>query len=878
MIRKRQKFKIKINVSFNKAIARRFHRTEYYKAMADDVKILPYKEREKKKFSGVRERSVSDSIDYFKTVDYTKYWKILLGIHKTRLRMVSKQVPHRKAGQLMSILSNVNFLATCYQTVKRKKGAMTLAKEIPPKQLKTRKQDQIQLIKKTVNSPDGMNLNIFKITSQLIKEGRYPWGISRRILIPKPGTKDVMRPITIPPFMDRVVQEGIRRILESIYEPLFEKMNRSFGFRPNKGVHDAIYGLSRQDNWNLSTAIEGDIKSAYDKVNRKILVQFLSQEIEDHKFLGLIKKRLRYTFFDTSKKKYISEKEGIPQGGIDSPYLWNIYMYKFDLFIAAYMQKLLEEKNQKLKTGIYKERLDGSLVTSQHNIRRNRNFTQSYEEGRVLRRALTKKIGKLKINDVSPLEWENICKQIGIDKKTPMEADTIASARYELIKQVRLLRHNRNKEATVATKRSNLKYYYTRYADDWIILGNFDKPLAEKIKMDIKDYLAKELHATLSLEKTLITNIKQKPAKFLGFEFYIRNKYKITKSLRKCTNGSQRIIISRVNNTRIVFRPDQQRMINRFFMENFCNNKGFPISIPWLSTLETYAIIERFNSIIRGLANYYTEWITYPSTLNRWLYILKYSCLKTLAQKYNTTISKVFKRFGIRTQTQHTVSYGVTLKFLRGPLAKEWRLITAKEAKDKALLLQRHKSISETFEMIERGDYLTNYQYPTKEGRMPRVMDKDFLQNINWVSRRTMASLSLPCTLCGETENVEMHHIKHVRKTSYNEIDNNKPWVKLLSLKNRKQIPVCFDCHRHVIHGGNYTGPRLYDIAPSISNSPKGIQIKIFDGRQVNIENFVKPGLFYGSKTLESRGWKPPVKKGDPDNTRYKDLSDDEEY
>jgi hypothetical protein len=120
----------------------------------------------------------------------------------------------------------------------------------------------------------------------------------------------------------------------------------------------------------------------------------------------------------------------------------------------------------------------------------------------------------------------------------------------------------------------------------------------------------------------------------------------------------------------------------------------------------------------------------------------------------------------------------------------------------------------------------------------PRVMDTDFIEKINWYSRRTMASLGMPCTLCGETENVEMHHIKHVRKTSYNELDQKKPWLKLLSLKNRKQLPVCFQCHRYVIHGGKYLGPSLAYFAPIANEYSQGIQIRVYDGRQVDSEQY----------------------------------------
>jgi retron-type reverse transcriptase len=70
--------------------------------------------------------------------------------------------------------------------------------------------------------------------------------------------------------MDRVVQEAIRMSLEAIYEPWFELRTRAFGFRPRKGVQDAIGALTnRYFTTGLHMAIEGDISAAYDKVNTK---------------------------------------------------------------------------------------------------------------------------------------------------------------------------------------------------------------------------------------------------------------------------------------------------------------------------------------------------------------------------------------------------------------------------------------------------------------------------------------------------------------------------------------------------------------------------------------------------------------------------------
>ena len=79
----------------------------------------------------------------------------------------------------------------------------------------------------------------------------------------------------------------------------------------------------------MTHALEGDTKTASDRVNKEILIKILEERICDRKFLAMLKDRLNYIFFDTEKNQYITPIDRIPQGGIDSPYLFNIYFKKF---------------------------------------------------------------------------------------------------------------------------------------------------------------------------------------------------------------------------------------------------------------------------------------------------------------------------------------------------------------------------------------------------------------------------------------------------------------------------------------------------------------------------------------------------------------------
>jgi RNA-directed DNA polymerase len=137
---------------------------------------------------------------------------------------------------------------------------MSPSARIPQKEYNSLDKDQQDLIDHLFELPDGLSNETIDSISTLIKHNKYPWGCSRLIWIPKPGTTK-QRPLTIPPFVDRMVQEAIRMVLEAIFEPVFQRMNCSFGFRASNGVHEAMVSLAEPRNTNgLNKAIEGDIE------------------------------------------------------------------------------------------------------------------------------------------------------------------------------------------------------------------------------------------------------------------------------------------------------------------------------------------------------------------------------------------------------------------------------------------------------------------------------------------------------------------------------------------------------------------------------------------------------------------------------------------
>lgn len=104
----------------------------------------------------------------------------------------------------------------------------------------------------------------------------------------------------------------------------------------------------------------------------------------------------------------------------------------------------------------------------------------------------------------------------------------------------------------------------------------------------------------------------------------------------------------------------------------------------------------------------------------------------------------------------------------------------------------------------------------------------------------------MPCAYCGADVS-HQHHIKHIRKRSYRLIPDDESYKRVMALRNRKQIPLCQECHIKLVHGGKYNGPRLITLAPTR---------KFVDNRIIHIESFVKPGIEYSAKSLEEKGWK----------------------
>ena len=225
-----------------------------------------------------------------------------------------------KFERLYRILFNDEMYYIAYQHIYAKQGNMTKGVD-----------------GKTV---DGFSVSHIEQLIDTLKNETYQPKPSQRVYIPKKNGKK--RPLGIPSFTDKLLQEVVRMILEAIYEGSFEYT--SHGFRPQRSPQTALSSIQRSFN-GTKWFIEGDIKGFFDHINHEILIAILSERISDERFLRLIRKFLNAGYIED--QVFHKSYSGTPQGGIISPILANIYLDKFDKYIKAYIKHFNKGKRRK---------------------------------------------------------------------------------------------------------------------------------------------------------------------------------------------------------------------------------------------------------------------------------------------------------------------------------------------------------------------------------------------------------------------------------------------------------------------------------------------------------------------------------------------------
>lgn len=541
----------------------------------------------------------------------------------------------------------------------------------------------------TDDTADGFSEIYIENIIDALKNEMYQPKPVRRTYIKKSNGK--MRPLGLPVFTDKLIQEAIRMILEAIYEPIFS--DYSHGFRPARSCHTALAQIKKEFT-GARWFIEGDIKGCFDNINHAVLVEIINQKIKDARFLKLIRSFLKAGYMEDWK--YHETYSGCPQGGIISPILANIYLNELD----RHVMKIKKEFDVATKA----------------------RYTPEYTKLVGLRQRLHNKIKNSN----------------GIEREKLIEEYKTATA--QMLK-------------LPAKQCDDKKIKYVRYADDFLIAVNGNRQDCEKIKQELTEFISTTLKMELSQEKTLITH-SNTPARFLGYDVRVRRDQQIKpKGKFKTRSMNNKVELS------IPFKDKIEKFLfsNGIVKQRSDNGKLEPIHRPQLLNRTDLEIVTIYNAELRGICNYYGL----ASNFNKLIYfnyLMEYSCLKTLAGKHRSKVSKIRAMYKDGTG--------------------KWAIPYETKTGIKKMYFANYADC--------KGKKFTDI--------VPQTA-KNYSHDVTTLESRLKAKI---CEVCGCTENdrYEIHHVNKVKN-----LKGKSEWEKIMIAKRRKTIVVCHKCHMAIHHG-----------------------------------------------------------------------------
>jgi group II intron reverse transcriptase/maturase len=347
-----------------------------------------------------------------------------------RFSALSRLEKHQKARSLWALINERDLWAAAYQKLATSPFTLT----------------------RSGVTIDGYSMKILDALRNSVYYGTYKFGVTHRVFIPS-GLPQ-RRPLGVPEFRDRVVQEVIRSILECVFEPRFHPSNH--GFRPGRSQHTCMRQI-RRDFRGVKWFIEGDISKCFDKIiNHELIRKELEKHIQDKRFVSLITRGLRAKVL-MPDLKLDNFTIGTPQEGMCSPLLSNIALNKLDQFITRLKSRIDRGKRRK----------------------QNPDYIKAYGEVTYIKASF----GNSE-NSQNVLERRRYSQML----------------QYGAPKDLEFLRFN-----------------YVRYAHDFLIGITGPLALAERVRCLIIKFLKQKLKLKLNEEKILITRAKGNKVPFLGF-------------------------------------------------------------------------------------------------------------------------------------------------------------------------------------------------------------------------------------------------------------------------------------------------------------------------------------------------------------------------
>lgn len=466
-----------------------------------------------------------------------------------------------KANNLSAILSDPNFLISCWGHVRSDKG----------------------ILKSTFDgSINGIKKSWFLETAGKMRNGAYQFQVARSSHIFKPDS-DKQRLLTMQSSKDKIVQEGIRFLLEIIFESLSK--DSSYGWRSNKGCLMALNDIRKKCK-RCSWYLEGKIVQQSPTMNSDILMSIIKEKVDDQAFIDLLYKYIKLEHGENFKS-VPHMKIGVIQREILSPILANIFISPFDEWTENHLMPIFNTID------IHKK---------------NSEFVKKY-------------------NNQDSLKNKNI---------------RLALSMYP----------------------NNYKrMYYFRYADNFIIGVEGSKKDCFKLKTKINSFLQDKFNGVLGLEKTKITNATKDYAKFLGYKIYKAktNEMPFKKNkLGRLTQITPRLILNAPIN----------EIVKNLIERRYATNSGNPVRNARFINHHLSDIIKHYRAVEQKIMNYYSLCNNYRKLANRVHYILKYSCVLTIASKMKLkTKKKVFKKYGkdlkILNRKGKIIAYYPTIRYKR---------------------------------------------------------------------------------------------------------------------------------------------------------------------------------------------------------------------